>query len=383
MLATNQERDALGLSATSRSFLALRNDVLTIWEREVRARVDGARDLLSPVLLNTLPAFYGNIAEALTPSYSKANATSDNNAASAHGGERARLTSFGVDQVIQEYQILRDAIRSASAGRLRLGPDDWAVIENSINCAEVEAVRALMISHDELRKRVAASLSHDMRAPLSVIATGASLIGMAQDLVAARRAAAKIEANAQRLSDMVGELLDALTDPASAAVTLDVRQFNIQHLVQSVCEELNEGQPGRFEASGDFVTGYWCETCLRRAVENLATNAKKYGDGGVVRIKAETCRERLALSVHNTGNHIPKDAQERIFDYLQRGAQSTHGAGWGIGLQYVKKVAEAHGGSVIVDSSQEAGTTFIIDLPIDCRLLAPKAAKRPSGAVGV
>lgn len=66
MLSADQKLNETGLSPTPLSFMALREEVMTAWERGVRERVDGSHDLLSSVLINTLPAFYGHIAESLT-----------------------------------------------------------------------------------------------------------------------------------------------------------------------------------------------------------------------------------------------------------------------------------------------------------------------------
>lgn len=374
MLSTDQKSDESSLSALSISFLALRDSVLANWEQEVRARVSGARDLLSPVLLNTLPAFYGNIAQSLTDSYPRDDATDNTSVATAHGGERARLTSFGVDQVIQEYQIFRESIRTAARGKVQLGEQQWNIIDHSINSAVVESVRGLMRSHEDLRKRVAASLSHDMRAPLAVIANGAQLVAISKDLTVAHQSAARIEANAQRMSKMIGELLNALTDHSGPEVVLNLSEFDIRALIETTCEEFNAGNVRRFEAAGDSINGHWCKITLRRALDNLANNAGKYGDDGVVVIKADRARDRMMLTVRNTGNPIPKERHDLIFEYLQRGPHPSNDTGWGIGLPYVKKVAEAHGGSVAVDSSKEYGTTFLIDLPIDCRPFVPTHA---------
>jgi signal transduction histidine kinase len=366
-VGTDQKPNATGLSILSENFLAMREDVLARWEKEVRARVKGARELLSPILFDTLPLFYDNIAEALTPGFSRENATSHTNAASAHGGERARMTPFGPDQVVQEYQIFRESIAAMARGRIELGPEDWNVVDESINAAVVEAIRAFMLAQDALRKRVAASLSHDMRTPLAVIANGASYIGMAPDLAASRRAADRIGANARRLSVMVGELLDVLTDQSPADLSLQLSSFDIQEVVKAVADEFNEGGLGAIEAAGESVTGHWCKTSMRRSLDNLASNAYKYGDGGLVKIRASETHGRLVLSVHNSGNHIPEDRHEQIFEYLQRGEPTAGHDGWGIGLQFVKSVAESHGGSVSVDSSRQAGTTFLMDIPVDCR----------------
>lgn len=73
------------------------------------------------------------------------------------------------------------------------------------------------------------------------------------------------------------------------------------------------------------------------------------------------------LSVHNKGNPTLMDPHNRIFDYLMREGHADSRPGWGIGLQFVKTMAESHGGSVMVDSSPENGTTFLINVLMDCR----------------
>ena len=76
--------------------------------------------------------------------------------------------------------------------------------------------------------------------------------------------------------------------------------------------------------------------------------------------------DRVRVSVHNSGPCIAEEQMMRIFDYLRRDNHAP-APGWGIGLPYVQNVAESHGGSVAVDSAPASGTSFILDLPVDCR----------------
>jgi signal transduction histidine kinase len=78
----------------------------------------------------------------------------------------------------------------------------------------------------------------------------------------------------------------------------------------------------------------------------------------------------MVLSVHNEGEPIPPEQIEGIFQLFQRAAAAKEGGkdGWGIGLPYVRSVAESHGGSVGVDTVGERGTTFTIDIPQDVRV---------------
>ena len=115
------------------------------------------------------------------------------------------------------------------------------------------------------------------------------------------------------------------------------------------------------------MTGVWDRQALRRAVENLLGNAVKYGEPDTpVTVTLASANERMTLMVHNQGRPIPIEEEEGIFQVFRRAEAAQGGMpGWGIGLPFVRSVAESHGGSVGVDSGAERGTTFTIDLPLD------------------
>lgn len=351
----------------ARELLAIREAVLDHWEASVRAHIKGAAELLGPALTDNLPSLYDNLAEAISPGQPRASATQHTTAAMSHGSERARMTCFGPDEVLREYQLFRDAIRDVAKARgIRWTPDVWAAISRSIEIAACESLREYAATHEALRRRVAAALSHDMRAPLAVIATGAQLIGHTADVEVARRSAEKIARHAGRLESMMGELLDALTVLREQLPPLALSRFDMRELAADVARQFGEQGGGPFTVTGDSAAGHWCAPAMRRALENLVANAVKYGAPGEIRIGVATERGRLGLSVHNRGPAIPAERRERIFGYLFRyGGPGT--LGWGIGLPFVRDVAEAHGGSVSVDSSDDTGTTFTIDVPVDCR----------------
>jgi signal transduction histidine kinase len=116
--------------------------------------------------------------------------------------------------------------------------------------------------------------------------------------------------------------------------------------------------------------GIWSAEELRRAVWNLASNAVKYGSPGSPIVFTIDCTtSAVAISVHNRGTPIPPDEQATLFTpFSQSRSRSAGGTpGWGLGLTLVRGCAEAHGGSVHVESDAEAGTTFTIVLPLDAR----------------
>jgi hypothetical protein len=98
-----QKTDESYLALSFRNLMSLRGSVFDIWEVEVRARVRGARSLRHSILINTFPAFFDNLAKALTPDYPRENATSGNTVTRSHGDERARLSPYSSAEIIFEY----------------------------------------------------------------------------------------------------------------------------------------------------------------------------------------------------------------------------------------------------------------------------------------
>lgn len=356
-----------GLSPTARNFLNLRDPIMSRWEQEIRSRVEGADKVDGPILTNALPAFFDNIAEALSPDHPRQYATSDNNTAQAHGGERARMTQYGPDQLVHEYEILREAIEAELAGQLHLSREEWAIIDRSIYRAIRQAVKTFAGVQDQLRTKLAAALSHDMRTPLSLIVNAAELMKGTDSLDSAHRFASKIESHGRRLDSMMSDLLDALVSNGGDQLPLKITKIHIAALLEEVRKSYAESEKVNIQVKTSPIVGYWCGDALRRALENLINNAIKYGDGECVEIGARETRGRLMLSTRNTGAPIPKERQGQLFEYFGQKTAGAFSAGWGLGLPFVKRVAESHGGSVIVDSSAETGTTFVIDIPVDAR----------------
>lgn len=107
-------------------------------------------------------------------------------------------------------------------------------------------------------------------------------------------------------------------------------------------------------------------------MENLLNNAIKYGTSSrPVTITVKQLHERAFIQVHNHGGVIPVEQRETLFQAFQRLPDAEAGGkrGWGLGLAQARGAAEAHGGSIGVDSLPERGTTFTIDIPKDARPL--------------
>src|SRR5687768_9000843 len=145
-LSSDQNINPERLSPTARRMLELRDEVLWEWAERVRQSLEEAEQLPHPILINTFPSLYDNLAEAITPGYPRATGDEGNTVASEHGGERARLTNYNVHSVILEYQILRwtifDVLKQNS---VQLNNDEVLVINASIDGSIRESVNAFAL----------------------------------------------------------------------------------------------------------------------------------------------------------------------------------------------------------------------------------------------
>ena len=123
----------------------------------------------------------------------------------------------------------------------------------------------------------------------------------------------------------------------------------------------------RFVVECAEVRGIWSADELHRALWNLVSNAVKYGaPKQPITISVAVCGDGARASVHNLGEPLSAEELPSLFDPFYRSTTARAGAniGWGLGLTLVRGCAEAHGGHARV-SSDQTGTTFSIELPLD------------------
>lgn len=239
------------------------------------------------------------------------------------------------------------------------------VQERELSRTRIRAVEA----DQKAREDYVARLSHDLRSPLQAAKMGAELLRRRSDDPATlERVTSRIVQNLDRVDGMIQQLLELTRIRAGEAPSIQVRRCALDEVVRTTLEELATIHGDRFamEVRGPVV-GDYDPDAIRRILENLCGNAVKYGaPGHPITVTLTPTAHEVQLAVHNHGEPIPPDERERLFDPFARAASASAGRerGWGIGLAVVKGLAEAHGGRVRVDSDEQAGTTFKIDLPI-------------------
>jgi signal transduction histidine kinase len=232
-----------------------------------------------------------------------------------------------------------------------------------------QQVEELGVERD-LRERFVSILAHDLRGPLSAAKMSSALmIRRLEPPDEGRDLAVRIERNLERMDRMIRDLLDVSRVRAGKRLPLRLEDCDLGAVAQEVIEDLSATHGHRFElAKHEVVRGIWSHDELHRALCNLGTNAVKYGGSDrPITTRVERTPGGARASVHNFGNPIPLEKRARLFDLYSRLREGS-GKGWGLGLALVRACAEAHGGKAAIgESSEEAGTTFTIDLPSDSR----------------
>jgi signal transduction histidine kinase len=238
-------------------------------------------------------------------------------------------------------------------------------LENARLFGELRDTIATLHVERGMRERFVATLAHDLRGPLSAARFAAELI--AREPARRQELAIRVERNIDRVDRMIRDLLDANRIRAGEPLPLRLELCDLCALAHQVVEEARTMYGERFVVECSEVRGIWSADELGRALWNLVSNAVKYGaPKQPITISVTASAGGARASVHNLGEPLPAAELASLFDPFYRSTKARAGGnvGWGLGLTLVRGCAEAHGGHARV-SSDQTGTTFSIELPLD------------------
>jgi signal transduction histidine kinase len=169
-----------------------------------------------------------------------------------------------------------------------------------------------------------------------------------------------------RLNRLVGELLD-VSRIESGWPQLDLSEVELESIVREVTErfepELVRARcPVSIRCDGPVV-GRWDASRLDQVVTNLLSNAIKFGADRPIEIYCRQKGDMALLAVRDHGMGIELADQARIFERFERAVSVKHYGGLGLGLYISRRIVEAHGGSIRLESRPGAGATFTVELP--------------------
>jgi two-component system, OmpR family, sensor histidine kinase CreC len=212
-----------------------------------------------------------------------------------------------------------------------------------------------------------ATLTHEIKSPLAAIRGAAELLREPLPEDARVRFARNIEEQVARAQDMVDRMLE-LSSLERRAVIGQHEAISVATLADAVREELAPVAAQRgielfidvdpaFEVAGDRFL-------LQRALSNLALNAIDFAPPETaVTIDAQQKRGRIEVTVRDRGPGLPIYAQDRAFDKFFSTSRPSGKKGTGLGLAFVREVAQLHGGSARVENHPDGGALATLALP--------------------
>lgn len=240
--------------------------------------------------------------------------------------------------------------------------------------SQAETSKALKRLQEERSAREAfvSTLTHDLQTPLTAIKMATELIGKnLESPVNIEKNTERIMKGITRAQNMIRDLLDSNRLKINEKIPLKIKQFELMGYIESVVNELNLLHQNRIKLTGtNQVSCYGSEDAIRRILENLCSNAIKYGDkNSQIEVTITTDEMVAKLEVHNEGRAIPEEDQEYLFNLYHRSksASNSNIQGWGLGLSLVRGLAEALGGKAEIKSAEGFGTSFFVHFPLDCR----------------
>lgn len=296
-----------------------------------------------------------------------------------------RFTEGGVRTALawQAVLDLLDAVLSDGKPRqeeleLRGPPQQWLLVDVSVPRGTSLAVAVIrdfteIRQLESVRRDFVANVSHELRTPIGAIAVLADALASTPGADDVERLARRVRSEADRLTELVSDLLDlsrieaVRPDPSAPPVDL----IAVAARAVDRCRQISESRQVPILVSTKVESALVCgdEAQLVSAVSNLLENAAKYSEAGKT-VELELLvidPAEITVRVRDRGTGIPSWELERIFERFYRvdRARDRASGGTGLGLAIVRNVAANHGGAVTVESREGEGSTFTLTLPID------------------
>lgn len=221
----------------------------------------------------------------------------------------------------------------------------------------------------ELREQFIAILGHDLRNPLASNRMSAEiLMKLAKDDMS-RKYAEMIKASTYRMDRLIENMLDFARGRLGEGIILNRRLTDgeLRESLEEIIREMRINSPDReLDIQIEIEEQVRCDKeRIGQMFSNLLSNADSHGAiGNAIKVKAFTREDKFILSVQNSGDRIPEEAMQHLFQPFYREDVKPGKQGLGLGLFIASEIARAHHGTIKVDSSEKE-TSFTFEMPLN------------------
>lgn len=296
-------------------------------------------------------------------------------AAEVHGAGRA-ASGFTLAEMVSEYRALRASVIrlwAKETGALMRDADfeDLMRFNEAIDQATAESITRFTQNLDHSKEMFLAILSHDLRTPLGAIIMSSQFMLDAGGLEDPNlMLTTTIARSAERMNAMVGDLLDLTRTRLGAGIPIVRADMDLATVARHAVDEVSAAHPNRafhLTTTGD-LGGAWDAARIGQVLANLLGNAVQHGSATTpITLTVTGEAKEVVLRITNAGPAIPAVDFPGLFNPLKRLRSSDvaarHSSNLGLGLYITDRIVGAHGGTISVTSSGEAGTTVTVRLP--------------------
>lgn len=295
-------------------------------------------------------------------------------AASIHGALR-HASDFSLVQLAAEFRALRATVLRLWLPQIKdmtdAAADQMVRFNEAIDQALAESVVTYSKRADHVRELFLAILGHDLRAPLSSMASAGDLLTHARfDPQQSGEVGKRVKRGARLMSSMVEDLIGYTRTQLGAGMPTVKHHTDVKEVCQAAIDDAVASYPDtRFELETEGqLTGEFDSVRLHQLLTNLLVNAAVYGSGEApVRLIARANAEQIMVDVINDGPVIPAESLEAIFSPLLQlpgvDEDARPRTSLGLGLFIAREIALAHNGGISAASSADTGTVFTVSLP--------------------
>ncbi len=232
---------------------------------------------------------------------------------------------------------------------------------------------------ERIKQEVIAMVSHDLRTPLTAVRHLHEMLvlGKAGELPdSAQTLVLRADSASRRMLTLINDLLE-IEKIRARKMQLNKTEIPVANLFDSclqIIAPLAEEKSLKIEVADTVIDVFADPDRIAQVLVNIASNAVKYSPpGGTIKFAASIKDKAVEVRIQDEGRGVPKEMQEAIFNRFQQvqDIDSTQMNGTGLGLAICKAIVELHGGTIVVESPQDAvGSIFIFTIPLHEKALA-------------